>query len=90
GETAAPISFSGPLATRLSKCEKLPVVNLQSNECKVLEIERKILSEDQEYLLGISYAMKSGSSPEDLTVREPGPVSLSRWLKRRTELSVCI
>ncbi|GBN97717.1 hypothetical protein AVEN_202615-1 [Araneus ventricosus] len=80
GETTAPISFSGPLATRFSKCEKLPVLNFKSSKCKILEIERKILSKDQQYLLDISYAIKSGSSPEDLTVREPGPVSLSRWL----------
>ncbi|GBO16977.1 hypothetical protein AVEN_138197-1 [Araneus ventricosus] len=80
GETTAPISFSGPLATRLSKSEKLPVVNFKSIKCKVLEIERKILIKDQNYLLDISYAIKSGSSPEELTVREPGPLSHSRWL----------
>ncbi|GBN86998.1 hypothetical protein AVEN_195468-1 [Araneus ventricosus] len=79
-ETTGPKSFSGPIGTLLSKCEKLPVVNFESNECKVLEIERKMLIKDQQYPLNISYAIKSGSSPEDLTVRESGPVSLSRWL----------
>ncbi|GBM30686.1 hypothetical protein AVEN_259558-1 [Araneus ventricosus] len=77
-ETTAPKSFSGPSGTQLSKCEKLPVVNFKSNECEISEIERKILSKDQQHLLDISYAVKSGSSPEDLSVREPGSLSHSR------------
>ncbi|GBL73722.1 hypothetical protein AVEN_230708-1 [Araneus ventricosus] len=79
GETTGPKSFSGPIGTQLSKCEKLPVVNFESNECEIPEIERKILSKDQQYLLDISYAIKSGSS-EDLSVHEPGPLSHSRLL----------
>ncbi|GBO20666.1 hypothetical protein AVEN_38548-1, partial [Araneus ventricosus] len=80
GETTVPKSFSGPIGAQLSKCEKLPVVNFKSNECEISEIEWKILSEDQQYVLDISYAVKSGSSPEDLSVHEPGPLSHSRWL----------
>ncbi|GBN18008.1 hypothetical protein AVEN_1395-1 [Araneus ventricosus] len=80
GETTVPKSVSGPIGTQLSKCEKLPGVNFKSNECEISEIERKILSKDQQYLLDISYAVKSGSSPEDLSVREPDPLSHSRWL----------
>ncbi|GBN09654.1 hypothetical protein AVEN_6499-1 [Araneus ventricosus] len=75
-----PQSFSGPIGAQLSKCEKLPVINFKSNECEISEIERKILSKDQQYLLDINYVVKSGSSPEDLSVREPGPLSHSRWL----------
>ncbi|GBO32854.1 hypothetical protein AVEN_40074-1 [Araneus ventricosus] len=70
GETTVPKSFSAPIGTQLSKCEKLPVVNFKSNECEISEIERKILSKDQQYLLNISYAVKSGSYPEDSSVRE--------------------
>ncbi|GBM37687.1 hypothetical protein AVEN_9971-1 [Araneus ventricosus] len=74
-------SFSGSIGTQLSKCEKLTVVNFViSNECEIPEIERKILSKDQQYLLDISYAIKSGRSPEDLSVHEPGALSHSRWL----------
>ncbi|GBM51385.1 hypothetical protein AVEN_168771-1 [Araneus ventricosus] len=80
GETTVSKSVSGPIGTQLSKYEKLPVVNFKSNECEISEIERKILSKDQQYLLDISYAVKSGSSPEDLFVSEPGPLSHSRWL----------
>ncbi|GBN21854.1 hypothetical protein AVEN_233604-1 [Araneus ventricosus] len=75
-----PKSFSGTIGTHLSKCEKLPVVNFESNECEIPEIERKILSKDQQYLLDISYAIKSGRSPEYLSVHEPGPLSHSSWL----------
>ncbi|GBN18503.1 hypothetical protein AVEN_236699-1 [Araneus ventricosus] len=75
-----PKSFSGPIGTQLSKCEKLPMVNFKINECETSEIERKILSKDQQHLLDISYAVKSGSSPEDLSVRESSPLSHSRWL----------
>ncbi|GBN06261.1 hypothetical protein AVEN_155971-1 [Araneus ventricosus] len=47
GETTGPKLFSGPIGTQLSKCEKLPVVNFESNECEIPEIEWKILSKDQ-------------------------------------------
>ncbi|GBN38421.1 hypothetical protein AVEN_69397-1 [Araneus ventricosus] len=80
GETTVPKSFSGPIGTQLSKCEKLPVVNFKSNKCEISEIEWTILSKDQQHLLDISYAVKSGSSPEDLAVREPGPLYHSKWL----------
>ncbi|GBN80214.1 hypothetical protein AVEN_273288-1 [Araneus ventricosus] len=73
GETIGPKSSDGPIGTQLSKCEKLPVEHFKSNVCEISEIERKILSKDQQYLLDISYAVKSGCTPEDLSVREPGP-----------------
>lgn len=80
GDTTGPKSFSGPIGTQLSKCEKLPVVNFECVECEIPDIDRKVLSKDQQYLLDISSAIKSGSCPEDLSVREPGPLSHSRWL----------
>lgn len=80
GETTGPKSFSGPIGTQLSKCEKLPVVNFDSIECEIPDIDRKILSRDQQYLLDISCAIKAGNCPEDLSAREPGPLSHSRWL----------
>ncbi|GBO42382.1 hypothetical protein AVEN_271632-1 [Araneus ventricosus] len=39
-----------------------------------------MLSKDQQYLLDISYALTSGSSPEYLSVREPVRFPHSRWL----------
>lgn len=80
GETTGPKSFSGPIGTQLSKCEKLPVVNFDSVKCEIPEIDRTILSKDQQYLLDISSAINLGSCSEDLRVREPGSLSHSRWL----------
>ncbi|GBM52388.1 hypothetical protein AVEN_160109-1 [Araneus ventricosus] len=80
GEKTERKSYSGTLGTLLCKCEKLPVVNFKSVQCEIPEIDRKILSKDQQYLLDKSYAIKTDRSPEDLSVREPGAVSHSRWL----------
>ncbi|KAJ8870204.1 hypothetical protein PR048_029220 [Dryococelus australis] len=44
------------------------------------EIDRNFFSKHQQYLLDISSAIKSGRCPEDLSIREPGPLSHSRWL----------
>ncbi|GBM56621.1 hypothetical protein AVEN_155961-1 [Araneus ventricosus] len=66
GEKTGPKSFSGPIGTQFRKCEKLPVVNFKSVECEIPKIKRKILRKEQQYLLDISYAIKSGSSPEGL------------------------
>ncbi|GBM38079.1 hypothetical protein AVEN_40958-1 [Araneus ventricosus] len=90
GETSGPNSFSGTIGTQLSKCDKLPVVNFEINERNIPEIERKILSKVQEHVVDISFAIKSGGFPEDLSVHEPGPLSHSRWSTTRTEFSVCI
>ena len=80
GETTGPKSFIGPIDSQLKNCEKLPVVKFQSIYCELPDIDRKILSKDQQYLLDISSAIKSGSCTVDLAIREPGPISHSRWL----------
>lgn len=80
GETTGPKSFSGLIGSQLKNCEKLPVVKFQSTDCEIPDIERKILSKDQQYLLDISLAIKSGTCTVDLAIREPGPISHSRWL----------
>ncbi|GBN21527.1 hypothetical protein AVEN_74963-1 [Araneus ventricosus] len=43
-------------------------------------MDRSILIKDQQYLFDISMAIKSGNCKEDLAVRDPGPLSHSRWL----------
>lgn len=80
GGTTGPKSFSGPIGIQLSKCEKLPIVDFESVDCEVPDIDPDILSNDQQYLLLISSAIKLGNIPIDLAVREPGPLSHSRWL----------
>lgn len=80
GQTAGPKSFSGPIGQQLTGCEKLPVVQYESVDCFIPDVDRKTLSKDQQYLLDISKAIKSGHCPEDLSIRDPGPLSHSRWL----------
>ncbi|GBO00520.1 hypothetical protein AVEN_3739-1 [Araneus ventricosus] len=64
----------------LSGCGKRPVIGFKSIDCQIPTIEISILNKDQQYLLDISMAMKSGNGKEDLAVRDPGPLSHSRWL----------
>ena len=80
GVTTGPKSFSGPIGQQLTGCEKLLVVKYESVDCLIPEIERNMLSKDQQYLLDISKAIKSGHCPEDLSIRDPGPLSHSKWL----------
>lgn len=44
------------------------------------DIDRNLLSKDQQYLLDISNAITLGSCPEDLANGDPGPLSHFRWL----------
>lgn len=80
GQTAGPKSFSGPIGQQLNGCEKSPPVAFEPIEVFIPDIERKLLSKDQQYLLDISKAIASGTCSEDLAKRDPGPLSHSRWL----------
>lgn len=80
GKSTGPNSLKGPIGEKLNKCETLPVVQFKSINCQIPEIDSKLLSKDQKYLLDISLAIKSGKCEEDLAIRDPGPLSHSRWL----------
>lgn len=80
GQTAGPKSFTGPIGHQLTGCEKLPVVCYEPIDCSIPDIDRNLLSKDQQYLLDISGAITLGHCPEDLANRDPGPLSHSRWL----------
>ncbi|GBL80258.1 hypothetical protein AVEN_92194-1 [Araneus ventricosus] len=60
--------------------ETLPVVDYEPIDCSIPDIDRNLLSKDQQYLLDISNAITLGHCPEDLANRDPGPLSHSRWL----------
>ncbi|GBL74603.1 hypothetical protein AVEN_235510-1 [Araneus ventricosus] len=75
-----PKSLRRSLGEKLSGCEKRLVIGFKSIDCQIPTIDRNILSKDQQYLLDISMAIKSGNCKENLTVRDPGPLSHSRWL----------
>ncbi|GBM98649.1 hypothetical protein AVEN_273129-1 [Araneus ventricosus] len=80
GQTAGPKSFSGPIGQQLICCEKVPVVHYEPIDCSNPDIDRNLLSKDQQYLLGISNAITLGPYPEDLQIGTFGPLSHSRWL----------
>ncbi|GBN01814.1 hypothetical protein AVEN_268362-1 [Araneus ventricosus] len=80
GQTVGPISFSGPIEQQLTCYEKLPVVDYEPIDCSIRDIDRNLLSKEQQYLLDISNAITLGHCPEDLANREPSPLFHSRWL----------
>ncbi|GBO45089.1 hypothetical protein AVEN_31582-1 [Araneus ventricosus] len=87
GQTAEPKSFSGPIEQQLTYYEKLSVVDYESIYCSILDIDRNLLSKEQQYLLDISNAITLGHCPVDLENRT---LVLSRWLLRPTESLGCI
>ncbi|GBM31648.1 hypothetical protein AVEN_101272-1 [Araneus ventricosus] len=89
GKTIGPKSFSGPIGQQLTCYENLPVVDYEPIDCSIPDIDRNLLSKDQQYLLGISNAITLGHCPEDLANRDPGPLFHSRWLTTAKSLG-CI
>lgn len=82
GVTSGPKSFSGLIGSTLSGCEKLPVVSFQAIDSELPSISEailKTLSKDQQYLLEISHALKSGNCSHDLSLKDPGPLNHARW-----------
>lgn len=80
GDTKGPYTFSGPIGSRLADCEKLPVVQFKSMEIELLELDKKDLSTDQQYLYLICQTITSGTCSESLASRNPGQMSHARWL----------
>ncbi|GBN88697.1 hypothetical protein AVEN_19754-1 [Araneus ventricosus] len=80
GQTAGPKSFSGPIGQQLTCCDKLLVVDYEPIDCSIPDIDRNLLSKDQQYLSDISNGITFGHCPEDLANGDPGPLSHSRWL----------
>ncbi|KAJ9582785.1 hypothetical protein L9F63_022877 [Diploptera punctata] len=62
----------GPIREKLVGCQKLPEVKFSSIDCHIPPIYINVLIKDQQYLLDISKAIKSGTCKEDLAVRDPG------------------
>lgn len=80
GDTSGPTSFSGKIGKHLVDCEKRSVANFEMITGEDLDITKTDLSKDQQYLLDIYQAVKTGECPSDLAVKNPGPLSHSRWL----------
>ena len=80
GDTTGPASFCGEIGKQLPGCEKLPVVHFEAIESEDIIITKTDLSKDQQYLLDIITAIQTGHCTPDLAVKDPGPLSHSRWL----------
>ncbi|GBN41735.1 hypothetical protein AVEN_192268-1 [Araneus ventricosus] len=74
------LNFLVSQSAKLTCYEKLLVVDYEPIDCSIPDIDRNLLSKDQQYLLDISDAMTFGHCPEDLANRDPGPLFHSRWL----------
>ncbi|GBN50516.1 hypothetical protein AVEN_15789-1 [Araneus ventricosus] len=70
----------GPIGEKISGFGKRPVIGFKRIDCQISTIDRSVLSRDQQYLLDISMAIKSGNGKENLAVPDPGPLSHSRRL----------
>ncbi|GBM75776.1 hypothetical protein AVEN_7015-1 [Araneus ventricosus] len=66
-----------------SKPSKLPVDPFSSISVENMprNIDRMVLSNDQQYLYDICLPISRGECYSDLALRKPGPVVHSRWLK---------
>ncbi|GBL93969.1 hypothetical protein AVEN_76692-1 [Araneus ventricosus] len=82
GETTGPASFSGKIGKKVSNYEKLPIINCEAIDLDEVNINKTdlIYSKNQQYLLNIVKAIQTGRCAPDLAVRDPGPLSHSRWL----------
>lgn len=80
GETTGPASFCGEIGKQLPGCDKLRVVHFETIESEEINITKTDLSKDQQYLLDIVKAIQTGDCAPDLAVKDPGPLSHSRWL----------
>ena len=80
GETDGPNSFKGSIGKQLKLCEKNPIVPFEAIDCVIPDIDPKILSTDQKYLLNISNAIRFGHCPVDLSFAQPGSLNHARWL----------
>lgn len=78
--TKGPNTYKGPIGSKLTGCEKLPVVPFQKIECNLSSVNILDLSKDQKYMLEISRVIQSGICPDDLSVHDPGPICHARWL----------
>ncbi|GBN61205.1 hypothetical protein AVEN_71520-1 [Araneus ventricosus] len=59
---------------------KNSVVDYEPIDCSIPDIDRNLLTKDQQYLFDISNAITLGHCPEDLANRDPGPLFPSRWI----------
>ncbi|GBM63652.1 hypothetical protein AVEN_206875-1 [Araneus ventricosus] len=82
GATIGPKEFCQPLGKAIKTYEELPVAPFSSISMENMphNIDRMVLSNDQQYLYDICLPISRSECYSDLTLRKPGPVVHSRWL----------
>ncbi|GBM87549.1 hypothetical protein AVEN_107199-1 [Araneus ventricosus] len=82
GATTGPTEFCGPIGKAIKTCEELPVAPFSSINVENMpdNIDRMVLSNDQQYLYDICLAISRGECYSDLALKKPSPVAHSRWL----------
>ncbi|GBM89611.1 hypothetical protein AVEN_133164-1 [Araneus ventricosus] len=77
-----PKEFCRTIGKENETCEELPVAPFSSINVENMpdNIDRMVLSNDQQYLYDICLAISRGECYSDLALRKPGPVVHSRWL----------
>ncbi|GBN70057.1 hypothetical protein AVEN_164401-1 [Araneus ventricosus] len=80
--TAGPKEFCRPLGKAIKTYEELPVAPFSSINVENMphNIDRMVLSNDQQYLYDIFLAISRCECYSDPALRKPGPVVHSRWL----------
>ncbi|GBM70805.1 hypothetical protein AVEN_142094-1 [Araneus ventricosus] len=82
GATTGPTEFCGPIGKAIKTCEELPVAPFSSISVENIpdNIDRMVLSNDQQYLYDICLAISRVECYFDLALKKPGSVAHSRWL----------
>ncbi|GBM27209.1 Canalicular multispecific organic anion transporter 2 [Araneus ventricosus] len=82
GATTGPKEFCRPIGKANKTCEELPVAPFSSISVENIpdNIDRMVLSNDQQYLYDICLAISCGECYSDLALRKPFTVAHSRWL----------
>ncbi|EFN75879.1 hypothetical protein EAI_04605, partial [Harpegnathos saltator] len=81
--SSSPHSYTGPIGSILSDCEKLSVVSFKPIKCDLPyhnPEELRKLSKDLRYLFQISQAIDFEALPERLASMIPGKLNKARWL----------
>ena len=82
GKPKGPSAFPGPIGNSFKNCESRPIVSFQRIEADdiLMDFDNLELSTDQKYLGQMHQAIQNGSVSDSLARRDPGNVSLARWL----------
>lgn len=79
GKTSGPNAFTGPIGKALQTCEANAITYFEPIG-EVIQCNARDLSTDQAYLLQICSAVSSGVCSPELSAKDPGKMSHSRWV----------